>query len=170
MEAQNRDVIHSEFTAVVVGASHLDEASLQTGKFKTLIMANAETTTITLKTNAHFRSRFTQSTKRVISMKGHALSNRYVRPLIQADLRYLLTAFPVREKDRIEVEEACGLPFPVALKATLSSSDNPHVIEVDGSVEGVFGVSDHSDGVGVPWLIASDALVREIRFVLCEAL
>jgi len=94
-------------------------------------------------------------------MKGHALSNRYVRPLIQADLRYLLTAFPVRETDRIEVEEACGLPFQVALKATLSSSDNPHVIEVDGSVEGVFGVSDHSDGVGVPWLIASDALFEK---------
>jgi hypothetical protein len=57
VEAQNRDVIRhtsSEFTAVVVGASQLDEASLQTGKFKALIMANAETTTITLKTDTHF--------------------------------------------------------------------------------------------------------------------
>ncbi len=56
IEARNRDVIRTtsaEFSGFILGEASTDELQLLTGKFKTLIMARADTTTITLKSISH---------------------------------------------------------------------------------------------------------------------
>lgn len=57
VEAKDRDIIKQSsdlFTYMITGSSILGEAVLQSGKFKALIMANAETTRVLIVSDTHF--------------------------------------------------------------------------------------------------------------------
>ncbi len=85
---------------------------------------------------------------------------RFTRLATPGDIQFLLQEFKPRDIERHEVEEISKLPFQEALRQSLMYS-KAYVIDLDGTIEGVFGINDYDPGVGIPWLLVSDRVLQE---------
>ena len=72
----------------------------------------------------------------------------------------------MRQKDAQEVWHSCGESPLGALETSFNLSavgEVNTIIADDGEVIGMFGVVSHPNGVGTPWLLASDRLPEVAR-------
>jgi len=71
----------------------------------------------------------------------------------------------LRQRDVDEVRAASGLTPEAALSASLAVSTSAWVV-LDGTPVAVFGVAPIADGIGAPWLLATDAFRAQSRYLM----
>lgn len=92
----------------------------------------------------------------------------YYRPSFREDAAVL--APKMRKQDALEVWHSHGLSPLEALRFSFDESiESNSIIDDDGQVIGMFGVSEVAPIVGVPWLLASDRLKAVQREFLPES-
>jgi hypothetical protein len=85
--------------------------------------------------------------------------------VVPATLEHVAEMAPrMRDADRAEVWASCGMTPEQALEVSMATSGEVWAALQDGRVVCIWGVGDAEGypGVGVPWLLGTDA-VREIR-------
>jgi hypothetical protein len=76
----------------------------------------------------------------------------------------------LREQDRIELEAATGKDPVAAITAAVEATSRMWAAVIDGQVECIFGIGEATRQVGVPWMLATDAVVEHQRALVEDAL
>lgn len=93
-----------------------------------------------------------------------------IRPLTAQDIHTIEDE--ARQADIDEMEAASGWTISEALEYALQVSIQPSVIVINGEIVAALGDCPHADGIGVPWLISTNAMDRHPRAFLriCQQL
>jgi len=69
----------------------------------------------------------------------------------------------LREADLLELELAAGPDVEATLRRAVETPGENLAGELDGEVVVLGGCASFSEGVGVPWMVGTDALTRDLR-------
>lgn len=81
------------------------------------------------------------------------------RPVSRPEDLEAICKINLRAQDIKEIRASTGLPPVQALTLSCNASSFVNVIELDGAVEGVWGLVE-SNNIGIPWFVCSDKLFR----------
>lgn len=75
----------------------------------------------------------------------------------------------LRVADRLEVEASSGLDAYTAVLRSFGDSARTWVAVIDGTPECIFGISEVSPEVGVPWMLGTDEVSKQQRALVRDA-
>jgi hypothetical protein len=81
-----------------------------------------------------------------------------MRPIGKPDDLEAIVSMDLRIADVKEIKAASGLSPVSALTISVNDSFFVNVIELDGQIEGVWGLQLHNNNIGVPWFVCTDRL------------
>lgn len=90
-----------------------------------------------------------------------------IRPMVAADIATV--AASAREADVVEMRDGAGLGIGQALSIGLRESLRSWVIECDGMPMAAAGDTLGGIGVGVPWMVTTQHIVRNRKGFLCAS-
>lgn len=98
------------------------------------------------------------------------MADPFLRPLMAGDIEQLAPRLRAADLAELQALHGPGVDVLSTLSMSVQCSDEPLVIDIDGRAEAVLGCAPMSllDGLGVPWLLGSDALTAHPRFMVAE--
>lgn len=80
------------------------------------------------------------------------------REAVAEDLEQIVS-LDLRDDDLLEIKAGVGLLPSCALYKAVVTAEKSWVIEVDGRIVGVFGITPYGDGTGNPWLLGTEEMI-----------